>query len=72
MITVTVSNLVRAELACEQIDMFAPVQNIARDKSKKREETVDKIRQKYGEAAIVTGSVMGSDIGIFDCKPDEA
>ena len=70
MITVTASNLVRAELSCEQIDMFAPAKNATRDKSKKREETVDKIRQKFGSAAIVTGSIMDSDIGVFSYDKD--
>ena len=71
MITVTASNLVRAEAVCEQIDMFAPTLNAARDKSKKREETIDKIRQKHGGASIVIGSVMDSDIGVFDLDRDK-
>ena len=71
MITVTASNLVRAEAVCEQIDMFAPTLNAARDKSKKREETIDKIRQKHGGASIVIGSVMDSDIGVFELDRDK-
>lgn len=65
MITVTALNLVRADMVCEQIDMFAQTANIARNKSKKREEAMDKIRQRYGGTSIVTGSVMDSDIGVF-------
>ena len=71
MITVTASNLVRADMVCEQIDMFAQASGETRDKSKKREETIDKIRQRYGSASIVTGSVMDSDIGIFVSNKDE-
>ena len=71
MITVTATNLARAEMVCEQIDMFAPTLSDARDKSKKREETIDKIRQKYGSAAIITGSLMNSDIGVFDFEKDK-
>ena len=71
MITVTASNLVRSEMVCEQIDMFAPAANITRDKSKKREETIDKIRQKHGITSIVMGSVMDSDIGVFDSDKDK-
>ena len=71
MITVTASNLIRAELACEQIDMFAPIESSTRDKSKKREETVDKIRQRFGASSIVTGSIMDSDIGVFDSHSDK-
>ena len=70
MITVTASNLVRADMVCEQIDMFAQASGGTRDKSKKREETIDKIRQRYGSASIVTGSVMDSDIGIFVSNKD--
>ena len=71
MITVTATNLVRTEMIYEQIDMFAPTLNDVRDKSKKREETIDKIRQKYGSAAIITGSLMNSDIGVFDFEKDK-
>jgi DNA polymerase-4 len=66
MITVTASGLIRADMACEQINMFAPQANVGEDKSKKREETIDKIRQKYGKNSIVTGSIMDSDIGVYD------
>lgn len=66
MITVTATNLVRSDMSFEQIDMFAQENSVVRDKSKKREETVDKIRQKYGKTSILTGSVMNSDIGVFD------
>ena len=70
MITVTASNLVRSDMVCEQIDMFAQTSNVTRDKSKKREETIDKIRQRYGNASIVTGSVLDSDIGVFTLDKD--
>ena len=72
MITVTASNLLRADMACEQIDMFAPTQSVDREKSKKREETVEKIRQRYGSTSIVTGSIMDSDIGIFDLDKEKS
>ena len=66
MITVTASSLVRREEVTEQIDMFAPTASEDRERLKKREETVDKIRQKFGGAAILHGSVMNTDIGIID------
>ena len=66
MITVTAANLVHPEDVAEQIDMFAPTVNDDRKKLKKREETIDKIRQKYGTASILQGSVMDTDIGVFD------
>ena len=66
MITVTATNLVHASEVAEQIDMFAPDSNEDWEKLKKREETIDKIRQKYGGAAITQGAIMKSDIGILD------
>ena len=71
MITVTATNLVHREDVTEQIDMFAPDLSEDRDKLKKREETIDKIRQKYGAASILHGAVMDSDIGIFDKELDK-
>lgn len=66
MITVGATSLVRAELACEQLDMFGEVNSENREKSKKREKVLDKIRQKHGSAAIVQGSVINSDLGLYD------
>ena len=66
MLSVTACNLVRADLACEQIDIFGEDDDVARKKAKKREETVDKIRQKYGKGSIITGAVIESDIGIYN------
>ena len=68
MITVTAIGLVGADDLAEQIDMFGESNNEYREKSKKREETIDKIRQKYGFDSIVQGAVMESDIGIYDKK----
>ena len=65
MITVTAHNLVRSDLLAEQIDMFSAAFEEDRTKTKKREETVDKIRQKYGFDSIVSGALMNSDIGIY-------
>ena len=66
MLTVTATNLIHSELACEQIDIFASVDNTVRDKNKKIEETVDKIRQKHGWSSVLSGSVIDSGIGIYD------
>ena len=71
MITVTATNLVHRDEVTEQIDMFAPVAHEDRDKLKKREETIDKIRQKFGTAAITQGSIIESDIGIFEKIEDK-
>lgn len=66
MITVTATNLVHADEVTEQIDMFAPAAHEDRERVKKREETVEKIRRKFGDSSILQGSVMNTDIGIFD------
>lgn len=65
MLTVTATNLVHSDSFAEQIDLFGEEDYKEREKSKKKEETVDKIRQKHGSASILQGSVMSSDIGIF-------
>ncbi len=71
MLTVTASNLVRADSVAEQIGFFDDgVEEQKRDKSKKREETMDKIRQKYGNKSILSASVMESDIGIYEHKKE--
>ena len=68
-ITLTALGLVRRENLGEQIDMFSdPDGELTREKKRKSEETVDKIRQKYGRGAIVRGSVLDNKIGIFDPK----
>ena len=66
MLTVTATGLVHAESVCEQLDMFAPVNNTQRDKNKKIEETIDRIRQKHGWSSVLAGSVIDSDIGIYN------
>ncbi len=67
MITVTATNLIHSSDAVEQIDFFSTEsKNEEREKSKKREETIDKIRQKFGASSITNGAVLESDIGIYD------
>ena len=68
MLTVTATNLVHADLACEQIDMFSLDDSNSRAKNKKIEEAVDKIRQKHGWSSVLAGSVIESDIGIYDYR----
>ena len=68
MITVTAIGLVNANDLAEQIDIFGDNNSKTREKSKKREETVDKIRQKYGFDSIVQGAIIDSDIGIYEKK----
>ena len=71
MLTVTATNLIRNDSYAEQIDLFGDAEYKDREKSKKREETLDLIREKYGAASIVHGSVISSDIGISKPKSKE-
>lgn len=68
MLTVTAANLVHADSYAEQIDIFGEEDYEERKKSKKREETIDSIRAKFGSASIIQGSVMKSDTGVFRPK----
>jgi DNA polymerase-4 len=65
MLTVTAQNLTKNEFFADQIDMFVGCDN-QREKDKKQEELVDKIRQKYGRESITNGAVLSSNIGIRD------
>ena len=70
MLTVTASGLVRRDAVTEQLDLFSdPAMDEKREKGEKRENAMDKIRQKYGRAAIVHGSVIDTDIGIYEKRP---
>ena len=68
MLTVTASGLVHSEMVTEQLDMFGDNDVASRDRSKKREETIDIIRQKFGASAIMNGSIISTDIGIHAPK----
>ena len=68
MITVTASSLINTNMVAEQINLFDYDIIERRKKSKRKEETVDKIRQKHGNAAIMNGAILDSDIGIYEPK----
>ena len=65
MLTITASNLANSNTLTEQMDFFAEQGDEKRDKKRKAEDTVDKIRQKHGSAAIVKGFALNDDLGIF-------
>ena len=71
MLTVTATGLTRADMVAEQITLFDDTTDNTREKSKKREEAVDKIRQKFGGASISHGSFIDSDLGIYKSKTEE-
>ena len=64
MLTVSVTGLVDSASSFTQLDLFDNREELSRDKDKKREETVDAIRKRFGTSAISTGAMYGTDIGI--------
>ena len=71
MLTVTATGLTRADMVAEQITLFDDADNNIRNKNKKREEAVDKIRQKFGGRSISQGSFIDSDLGIYNSHKEE-
>ncbi len=71
MITVCASNLVSSDSCIEQISLLDQVDDTKRIKKKKAENTVDKIRQKYGNSAITKGAVLDADFGIYTAHKKE-
>ncbi len=67
MLTVTAIGLIRKEEASEQISLF-DTDSRYNEKEEKIEKTMDNIRQRYGTNAIVPGSVMDRELGIFRKK----
>ena len=68
MLTVTAQNLIATAGRAEQISFFDTEEVEENQKSKIKEETMDKIRQKYGVSSILQGSIISSDIGVYKPK----
>ncbi len=68
MLTVTASGLIHENEVSEQLSFFEESRDEERTKSRKREETVDIIRQKYGSSSIISGSFLDGTIGITKPK----
>lgn len=66
MLTVSATNLVRSDMVAEQISFFGEKEDAKRKINSKRENAIDKIRQKYGADSIVNGAFLDSDIGIYE------
>ena len=52
-------------MIAKQLSIFEENENGLRDKSRNKEKTIDKIRQRYGEGAIIKGAALDTDIGIY-------
>ena len=66
MLTVTASSLIGATDDAVQLDLFGDTDTKKRDKDKRRELTVDKIKEKYGLGAIKRGAFINNDMGLDD------
>ena len=68
-ITVTATGLAHASEAATQIDLFSDETSDAlRERARRNEEAVDEIRKRFGRGAIVRGSSLNNQIGIYDPK----
>ena len=65
MLTVTAANLIKDESYAPQLSLFDADTDASREKSKKKESAVDKIRQKYGNNSIIMGAIIDTDLGIY-------
>jgi len=65
MLTVAATNLIKTEMLSVQLSLFDANEDFKREKSRNTEKTIDKIRQKYGEDAIIKGAALNTDIGIY-------
>lgn len=70
-ITITAMNLVDEDLAVEQFSLFGQVAEIDKQKQEKIEQTMDRIRSRYGRNSISIAGVVGNDLGIDEGKRKE-
>ena len=71
MLTVAATSLFKKDLITTQLSLFGEEDNSQREKQRNSEETIDKIRQKYGDGAIIKGAVLDTDIGIYTAPSDK-
>ncbi|MBQ8351866.1 MAG: DNA polymerase IV [Clostridia bacterium] len=67
-LTVTAMNLIPLDEGGEQIGFFDEEKDRRREKTTRIEDTMDKIRARYGKAAISSGATISSDFGISPHK----
>ena len=66
-ITVAVSQLTDHTGLREQMSFFTDEkEELARERTGKREAAVDRIRERFGTTSILRASVIGNDFGLFD------
>lgn len=68
MLTVCATNLIKKEASQTQLSFFDDNSDEQREKEEKRENAIDKIRQKFGDESILNGAFLENDIGIYENK----
>ncbi|MBQ4071788.1 MAG: DNA polymerase IV [Clostridia bacterium] len=66
MLSVCATGLVPEDELDTQLSILPEENDAEREKMKKVDQTVDKIRQKYGTKSIIKGAVVDTDIGVYD------
>jgi DNA polymerase-4 len=68
-LTITGENLVPADGAeVEQLSLFDASTALRSERAEHLEQTLDKIRGRYGSKAVIKGDILGNDLGIRDTE----
>lgn len=70
-LTVTAMNLIATDEGGDQIGFFDEEKDRRREKTTRIEDTLDKIRARYGKGAISSGATISSDFGIAPVKKSD-
>jgi DNA polymerase-4 len=66
-LTITGENLVSADQAeGEQLTLFDEPTAPRSERAEQLEQTLDKIRNRYGSKSVIKGNILGNDLGIRD------
>lgn len=71
MLTVTAHQLLPSEQAYFQTDWFHPEAEEQQQKRARLEETIDRVRSKYGHAALDVGTLLQNDLGLGTFEEEE-
>lgn len=65
-LTITGSNLTDENSVTQQLSLFESTDKYQKEKQERLEATMDKIRERYGKNAVISGGVFKNNIGIND------
>ena len=71
MLTVTAHQLLPADQAFFQTDWFHPAADAAQERRTRLEETIDRVRGKYGRSALDVGSLLKNDLGLGNFEEEK-